>query len=89
MELLETRGAPVVFMGDLNMTPDNPALAPLFSTMNDTGALLPPGAKSFPSEAPTEKIDYIFATREFHAERADIPQIVASDHCPYVADLTL
>ena len=57
--------------------------------MNDTGALLPPGAKSFPSEAPTEKIDYIFATREFHAERADIPQIVASDHCPYVADLTL
>lgn len=89
MELLETRGAPVVFMGDLNMTPDNPVLAPLYAAMNDTGALLPPGAKSFPSEAPTEKIDYIFATREFHAERADIPQIVASDHCPYVADLTL
>lgn len=89
MELLETRNAPVILMGDLNMTPDNPALAPLFSAMDDTGALLPPGAKSYPSEAPAEKIDYIFATREFRAERADILQIVASDHCPCVADLTM
>ncbi len=89
LELTETRQAPVVFMGDLNMEPDDPTLAPVFRALHDAAALLPPDTKSFPSEKPQIKIDYIFASDEFRAAAAEIPQAVASDHCPHIADLSL
>lgn len=89
MELAEHRSVPMILMGDLNMTPDQPILKPLSEIFRDTGSLLPENTRSFPSEQPTIKIDYIFASPEFRTVSAEIPQLVVSDHCPCLADLVL
>ena len=89
LQLTESRTAPTVFMGDLNMEPDDPTMQPIFRAFLDTAAALPPDVKSFPSERPTIKIDYVFATDEFQIAAAELPEVVASDHCPYIADLNL
>lgn len=77
---------PFVLMGDFNMTPDNPLLRPFFETLVDTSPYTD-GQRSFPSDNPTEKIDYIFASPGASVQYAEIPAVVASDHCPIYADL--
>jgi len=77
---------PCVLMGDFNMTPDNPLLAPLFAEFVSTSPYTD-GKFSFPSDNPRIKIDYIFASRNVTVTAADIPQITASDHCPIWADI--
>jgi len=39
--LLDAEKKPHVFMGDLNMEPDNPILAPIFARMKDTAVVMP------------------------------------------------
>ena len=74
-----------VLMGDFNMMPDDPTLAPIFDRMTDTAADFCADKFSFPSDAPDCKIDYIFVSRDARVISADIPAIVASDHRPHVA----
>lgn len=79
---------PFVLMGDFNMTPDNPLLALFFKELVSTSPYTD-GKFSIPSDAPDSKIDYIFASPGITVTNADIPQIVASDHCPIYADIEL
>ena len=74
-----------VLMGDFNMTPDNDLLDPIRERMYDTAEKFTEPKLSFPADAPTMKLDYIFATKDMVVKSADIPAIVASDHRPYVA----
>lgn len=75
-----------VFMGDLNVKPDNPILNPIRKLMQDAGDMLPQNACcTFPSDAPKEKIDYIFCSQDMNIVSAEIPNIVASDHRPHTA----
>ncbi|MBP1586918.1 MAG: endonuclease/exonuclease/phosphatase family protein [Clostridia bacterium] len=78
-----------VLMGDFNVTPDDPILAPIKERMFDTAELFSEPRLSFPSPEPNVKIDYIFASRDLKVLSADIPPIVASDHRPYVAVVEL
>jgi endonuclease/exonuclease/phosphatase family metal-dependent hydrolase len=87
MQLLEGREVPTIAMGDYNMKPDNPTLYPLLNTMKDTAGLLPPGTMTFPTEEPRIKIDYILVSEDIRPISAEAPAIIASDHCPYIADL--
>ena len=87
-ELLKQEKGPVVLMGDFNMEPDDPILSPLFEQMNDTAAAFESVQKSWPSDAPEIKIDYIL-TRGTKTLQAEIPPVTASDHRPYVALLEL
>lgn len=77
-----------VLMGDFNLTPDSPLLAPIRARMKDTADLFPREKGSFPSDAPRCKIDYIFVTPDLCVKSADIPAIVASDHRPHVAEIS-
>lgn len=74
-----------VLMGDFNMTPDNPILAPIRAKMKDTAAMFDSEKFSFPSDNPDRKIDYIFVSPDAKVTAADIPTIVASDHRPHTA----
>lgn len=76
-----------VFMGDLNMEPDNPILAPIMQRLYDTAQLFSSPKLSFPSDAPRMKIDYIFVSEDLKVESADIPEIVSSDHRPHLATI--
>lgn len=78
-----------ILMGDFNLTPDSPLLAPIFEKMQDAAARIEGDAASYPSPDPKEKIDYIFATRDIEIESAEIPATVASDHRPHTAVIRL
>ena len=78
-----------ILMGDFNVTPEAPILEPIKAKMKDTAEAFDMPKLSFPSDKPIKKIDYIFVSRDIEVESADIPQIVASDHCPHTANLKI
>ena len=86
LSVCQSESLPFVLMGDFNVTPDNPVLAPLYKNLNDTDALLPAG-KTFPSHKPENKIDYIFTSGNIKINSAEVINAVASDHLPIVADI--
>lgn len=76
-----------ILMGDFNIEPDNELLEPLKERTNDTGALLSGEPKSFPSDNPRIKIDYIWTSKDIEVISADIPPLIASDHRPHIAEI--
>lgn len=76
-----------ILMGDFNMTPKDEILAPIFAKMKDAAAGFCADKLSFPSINPHCKIDYIFVSVDGAVAFSDIPEIVASDHRPHVADI--
>ncbi len=78
-----------VLMGDFNLPPHSPELLPIRERLYDTAELFTETLLSFPSDRPTKKIDYIFATHDVSVLAADIPAIVASDHRPHLATIEL
>jgi endonuclease/exonuclease/phosphatase family metal-dependent hydrolase len=55
--------------------------------MIDTADYFEKDLKSFPSDDPKWKIDYMFISRDLAVKEADIPAITVSDHCPYTAEI--
>ena len=78
-----------ILMGDFNVCPDNAVLDPIRARMKDTACGFDTPKLSFPSDAPCRKIDYIFVSHDIEVVTADIPPIVASDHRPHTATVTL
>ncbi|MBQ9880225.1 MAG: endonuclease/exonuclease/phosphatase family protein [Clostridia bacterium] len=72
-----------ILMGDLNMLPGDPILAPVFEKMTDTAPLLGENIFSFPSDAPDRKIDYVFVSSDLTPLSAEIVPLALSDHRPY------
>lgn len=78
-----------VLMGDFNMEPNNPILSPIMQKLYDTAQDFSSPKLSFPSDAPSVKIDYIFVSKDVKVHCADIPEIVSSDHRPHIATIEL
>ncbi len=78
-----------ILMGDFNATPDDKVLNPIRARMKDTADYFTETRFSYPSDAPLEKIDYIFVSPDIEVVEADIPAIVASDHRPHTATIRL
>lgn len=78
-----------ILMGDFNATPDDKVFDPIRARMKDTADLFPAPRFSFRSDAPFEKIDYVFVSPDVEVIEADIPPIVASDHRPHTATIRL
>ena len=78
-----------ILMGDFNVQPDNPVLAPIYARMKDTAKAFSAPLLSWPSDAPVKKIDYVFVSPDIEVVRADIPACVASDHRPHIAEIVL
>lgn len=72
---------PWVLMGDLNLGPDE--VLPRFSA---AGLDAVDGPPTFPSDEPTRRIDWI-GVRGAEAVAVEVPEVLASDHRPLVADL--
>ena len=79
----------LILMGDLNVTPDDPLLDPIRARMTDTASLLTGNRFSFPSDKPECRIDYIFVSKDITPLAVRIPQTVASDHLPLIADVKI
>ena len=78
---------PIIFMGDLNMTPDNEILKPIYDALNEV--YVSGGPATYPSLAPEEKIDYIFVSRDIEVKSAKTIEKVISDHFPVVAEIEI
>lgn len=105
LSLLKTISEPIIFMGDLNMTPDDTKLKPIFAVLNDSagGAMTPytwPSdvmnvkcfekiVKNITDNNVLRKIDYIFSSKHFQAKNVEVYRSLASDHMPYIVDFAL
>ncbi len=78
-----------ILMGDFNVEPDDAVLKPIRERMKDTADLFSIPLLSYPSDTPKVKIDYIFVSEDLEVLSADIPEIIASDHRPHTAEITL
>lgn len=78
-----------ILMGDFNLKPDNVIINPIREKMTDTADAFNAEKLSFPSDAPTIKIDYIFVSPDVKVLDADIPSVVASDHRPHIATIEI
>ncbi len=78
---------PVVFMGDLNMEPDDPLISRLKAEMTDSAE----GRSflTFSADKPEIRIDYLFLRGPFRVLDAFAPVSTASDHLPHVTDVEL
>ena len=61
----------------------------LFGVLHDTAKNFSTPKFSFPSDQPSVKIDYIFVSNDLKVQCADIPEIISSDHRPYVVTIDL
>ncbi len=77
---------PVLLMGDLNMTAENPLYGRLAAALRDTTPD-PTAPLTFPSNTPSCKIDFIFASEGLTTEHPRVPQTLVSDHRPYLVDV--
>lgn len=71
----------VIFMGDLNMEPNNDNLKEISKWLNTYNTV----KKSFPSNDPKIRIDYIFLSRDIKCLKSEVLDVVFSDHLPVVA----
>ncbi len=76
-----------VLMGDFNMDPDDPLIDKIREKLRDTGMGL--DEKTFPSDAPMRRIDYIFVSPDIKVLCTETPALVVSDHLPYVVEIEL
>lgn len=78
-----------ILMGDFNIEPQNSLLDPIRAKMRDTAIGFCEDKLSWPSDKPTKKIDYVFVSSDIEVVSADIPEIIASDHRPHIAQIEI
>jgi endonuclease/exonuclease/phosphatase family metal-dependent hydrolase len=82
--LASDRGAKVL-LGDFNAEPAAPELAPLWTVLTDAA----PAGGTYPAAAPEKRIDYVTVSDGVRVDSATVPDTLASDHRPVLADLTV
>lgn len=78
---------PLVFMGDLNLTPDSAFYAELTSFLQDASPEQERNIPTFSRDVPQRKIDYIFTNALCRAEHTEAVPIGVSDHLPLRTDI--
>ena len=80
---------PLIVAGDFNVTPDHTAIALLKTCLTDTAEITDDTLYTFPSHAPTKKIDYILTSGDMKTRSVTAPHLLTSDHKPLVAELEI
>ena len=86
---IETPERHIILMGDFNMEPDDEKLKPVFDRLTEVSFSLGKPEFTHPSGVPKNKIDYIFISEKLKADSVTVPNTLASDHCPIVAEISL
>jgi endonuclease/exonuclease/phosphatase family metal-dependent hydrolase len=83
---------PKILAGDFNAAPGDAELAPLWTDCRLSDVLARAGRHdmpTYPADLPRYRIDYVTVSAGVSVRAAWVPDTVASDHRPVVADLTL
>jgi len=83
-EIADDTDLPIILMGDFNACPDEETLKPLFERFSDT--LKGKDVKTFPSDCPEIKIDYILY-RGLECKNTKVINEVVSDHLPIITEV--
>ena len=84
--IIDETDLPVILMGDFNAEPDDSVFDPIRERLSDTQNKSDnPDVKTFPSDKPRKKIDYIFY-RGLECIKAHTITEVLSDHLPIIAE---
>ena len=87
--LLDKITMPVILMGDFNSEPDDKVFSPLYEKLEDTQKKsVNPDVKTYPSDKPNVKIDYIFYRGLTCVKSETITEIYA-DHLPIIAEFSV
>jgi endonuclease/exonuclease/phosphatase family metal-dependent hydrolase len=82
---------PLIVVGDFNDVPAGEAYKLMRPSFDDAWSSLRPNDEgfSYPADKPSKRIDYIFVRQAdgIKVKRAWIPETLASDHVPVVAEL--
>lgn len=79
-----------LIVGDMNFTPDTTEYTSIVSSgLRDLLLEVGNDQGTWPSDDPTERIDYAFGTDDLHLLRADSPMSYASDHLPIIVEVQL
>jgi len=78
-----------ILMGDFNIEPDHFIIERIRDRMKDASIGFCENEKTWPSDKPKVKIDYIFTSKDINIESSSVPDLVASDHRPHVATLEI
>lgn len=78
-----------IIMGDFNIEPNNILLNELNKKFISSDNYLNEDRFSFPSTKPSNKLDYIYISKDIKILNADIKNDIASDHLPYVVDIEI
>ncbi len=89
LKIIDGESVPVLLMGDFNQVPTSPVLAPLYQRFRGTDELLGSDNATYPSDKPTDKIDYVFVRGDVRVLNAQINREVVSDHFSVKATLEL
>jgi endonuclease/exonuclease/phosphatase family metal-dependent hydrolase len=87
IKMLKNESSPVILLGDLNATPDSKPLLILKHFFTDADV---PHYPTFPSNKPSEQIDYILTDKQhFQRISGKVYHVTYSDHCPIFASIKL
>lgn len=83
-QIADDTDLPIVLMGDFNACPEEETFQPLFQRFSDT--LKGKDVKTFPSDCPEIKIDYILY-RGLECKNTKVINEVVSDHLPIITEV--
>lgn len=89
VNIVNTTDLPSIFCGDLNETSEKPAVTTIFehSDLHDLAAEAGELSLTYPSDIPTDRIDFVMGTSSLRAVRAQVLESPASDHRAVVVDV--
>jgi endonuclease/exonuclease/phosphatase family metal-dependent hydrolase len=73
-----------LLLGDFNATRDAPELAPLWESLTPA-----PVGPTYPADVPEKAIDYVTVSPGLRIDRASVPETLASDHRPVLAQVSV
>ncbi|MFC5801871.1 endonuclease/exonuclease/phosphatase family protein [Streptomyces formicae] len=77
-----------ILTGDFNAGPDAEELSPLWSGLTDAWTSSTPGF-TYPAVTPEKRIDFVTVSDAFTVRNTTVPETLASDHRPVLAEVTL
>jgi endonuclease/exonuclease/phosphatase family metal-dependent hydrolase len=75
---------PTLLLGDFNAEPDAPELAPLWDKLTPATVGL-----TYPADVPAKRIDYVTVSTGVRVRWATVPETLASDHRPVLAEVSV
>jgi len=75
---------PTLLLGDFNAEPAAAELAPLWDKLTPA-----PVGLTYPADVPAKRIDYVTVSAGIHVRWATVPETLASDHRPVLAEVSV